>query len=179
MDTITLAIPPAWRQVALYLGHRDVRSWIRDVVGDILEVRPLRFVPILPLKWRQETFKVRRTTDGTTFAPHEVQGLISGPFGIYRGCYFIPAEPRHEHGFTLAHVPPGEPLATLDKVRRCKRLAEELAALPGISWHLADPERTRIERSERAIDLLREYERAAQPKRSTEHAGVGRRRPCL
>jgi len=179
MDTITLSVPPAWRQVARYLGHRDVRTWIRDVVGDILEVRPLCYVPILPLVWRQEIFKARRTRDGESYAFHEVQGLISGPFGIYRGCYYIPAEPRHEHGFTLAHVPTGERLATLDKVKRCKRLAEELAPLPGIAWHLADPERTHIERSERATDLLCEYERAAQPERSTEHAGVGRRRPCL
>jgi hypothetical protein len=179
LDTITLSIPPAWRQVAQYLGFRSVGAWIRDVVEDVLDVKPLRFVPLLPLKWRQESFKVRRTTDGATYALHEVLGLISGPFGIYSGGSFIPAVPSHEHVFTLAHVPTGERLATLDKVRRCKRLAKELAPLPGIAWHLADPERVRIEHSERAVDLIRDYQRAAQPERSTEHAGVGRRRPCL
>ena len=104
LDTFTLAIPPAWSQVARYLGHRDTRAWVRSVVADALESSPLRFVPILPLDWHRGTFQPIRTDDGTTYAPQDVRGFVSGPFGIYRGCYLIQEDPKHEKGFTLGNA---------------------------------------------------------------------------
>jgi hypothetical protein len=174
-QSFSLSVPPAWFQVARYVGHRDVRAWIRCVVEDALESPPLRFVPITPLEWHCETFKVNRTADGTAYALLDVRGLVSGPFGIYRGCYLIQEDPKRVKGFTLAHVPTGRRLAFLPTMKRCELLAEELAPLR-MSWHVADRVRARAEDAAKAADLIRDHERAAEPKRAAGHAGVGRRR---
>lgn len=71
-ETVSLTIPPAWHQVAAYVGHKDVRVWIRCVVEDALEVAPLCFVPIRPLTWQRGTFQAIRTADGKIYGPHEV-----------------------------------------------------------------------------------------------------------
>jgi hypothetical protein len=144
--TMDISYPPAWCQTALYAGHRQVKTWVHSVVEGFLETGPGRFFPLLPLVWHRGTFQAIRTADCTTYGPHEVRGCISGPFGIYAGCYFIRADPRREEGFTLAHVPTGRKLATLDLAGACKRLAGELAPL---AWggtrrtRSASPARTR------------------------------------
>jgi hypothetical protein len=176
LDTLTLSIPPAWPQVARYLGHRDTRAWVRSVVADALESSPLRFVPILPLDWHRGTFKAIRTPDGAAYEPHDVRGLISGPFGLYAGGSFIRSDPRRETGFTLAHVPTGRRLASLDRVRSCRRLAEELAPLR-MNWHRDDPEKVGGADVPRVNALVAQYERAARPPEpSGVCAGVGGRR---
>jgi hypothetical protein len=175
LDILTLSIPPAWSQVARYLGHRETRAWVRSVVADALESSPLRFVPILPLDWHRGTFQPIRTDDGKTYARLDVRGLVSGPFGIYRGGDLI-REPERETGFTLAHVPTGRRLASLDRVRSCKRLAEELAPLR-MGWHRDDPEKVGGVDVPRVNALVTKYERAARPPEpSGVCAGVGGRR---
>jgi hypothetical protein len=170
---ISLQIPSAWLQIAAYAGHKDVRAWIRSVVDDVLETGPLRFVPILPLVWARATFKAVRE-ESRVYALHEVSGWVSGPFGIYRGFYFMTEHPERDDGFTLTHLPTGRKIATLNRLRSCKRLAEELAPLR-MGWHHSDAERTGggAEDVAKATDLIRDYTRAAWPEPSTKCAGVG------
>jgi hypothetical protein len=175
LETVTLPIPPEWRAAARYIGHKHVAAWVRCVVEDFLETGPGRFFPLLPLVWHRRTFQAIRTADCTTYAPHEVRGLVSGPFGIYAGCYFIRTDPRREEGFTLAHVPTGRKLATLDLAGACKRLAEELAPLR-MGWHHTDPERVTGPDSAKVNAIVARHERDAVPIRSDAHAGVGGRR---
>jgi hypothetical protein len=173
--TMDISYPPAWCQAARYAGHRHVRTWVHAIIEDFLETGPGRFFPLLPLVWHRGTFQAIRTTDGTTYGPHEVRGCISGPFGIYAGCYFIRADPRREEGFTLAHVPTGRKLATLDLAGACKRLAGELAPLR-MGWHEVDPERVTGPDSAKVNAIVARYERDAIPVRSDAYAGVGGRR---
>ena len=174
LATITLSVPPAWHQAARYLGHKSVRVWVRCVVEDFLETGG-RFFPLLPLKWRRTTFDAVQT-DGHAYAPHEVRGWTSGPFGLHHGCHVAGST----KGFTLAHLPTGRKLATLDRAGTCKKLAEELAGLR-VGWHRTDPEKVGGPDSEKVTALIARYEEAAVPPRlrpGFEHkcAGVGGRR---
>jgi hypothetical protein len=172
LDTIALPVPAEWHQAARYAGHRHVAAWVRSVVGDFLETGPGRFFPLLPLVWHRGTFQAIRTDDGNTYAPHEVRGLVAGPFGIYAGSYVVGA-PR---GFTLAHVPTGRKLAVLDRVRSCKRLAEVVAPLR-MGWHEVDPEKVGGADAGKVNALIAAHERAARPPEpSGVCAGVGGRR---
>ena len=180
METLTLPARPEWHQAARYAGHRHVAAWVRSVVGDFLETGPGRFFPILPLDWHRSTFKAIRTDDGKTYGLHEVRGLVAGPFGIHRGCHVIRADPERDATYTLAHVPTGRRLATLDRVGACKRLAEVVAPLR-MNWHEGDPDQVAGADAERVNALVKEYERAALPPglrddRERRHAGVGGRR---
>ena len=177
LDTITLPVPPEWHQAARYVGHKSVSTWVRCVVEDFLEAGPGRFFPLLPLAWTRSTFKAIRTDDGTTYRPHEVRGLVAGPFGIYSGCHLVGFR---SGGFTLVHVPTSRRIARLERVRSCTRLADALAPLR-VRWHETDPERVSGPDSEKGTGLVAEYERAALPPRlrpGFEHrcAGVGGRR---
>src|SRR5437868_771637 len=100
METLTLPVRPEWIQAARYVGHKDVRTWLRDVVDDFLETGPGRFFPILPLDWHRGAFQAIRTDDGNTFAPHEARGLVARCFGIYRGRDVIRTDPERDHEFT-------------------------------------------------------------------------------
>ncbi|HEX3529171.1 MAG TPA: hypothetical protein VH988_19100 [Thermoanaerobaculia bacterium] len=173
-DTVTLPTRPEWRQAAHYAGHRYVWTWLREVVEEFLETGPGRFFPILPLDWHRSTFKAIRTHDGKTYGPHEVRGLVARCFGIYRGRDVIRADPKHDHAFTLSHIPTGRRLATLERVRSCKRLAEALAPLR-MNWHAIDPERVAGTDAAKVAALVKEYETAAFPIRPVYTAGVGGR----
>jgi hypothetical protein len=87
---------------------------------------------------------------------------VSGPFGIYRGGYFISEDPKRDTEYTLAHVPTGRKIATLDRLRSCKRLAEELAPLR-MGWLQTDLDRTGGEDTAKAADIIRDHTRAAWP----------------
>jgi hypothetical protein len=169
-QTVTLPTRPEWLQAARYAGHRHVAAWVRSVLGDFLETGAGRFFPILPLDWHRSTFQAIRTADGHTYSAHEVRGLVSGPFGIYAGSYIAGAS----RGFTLAHVPTGRKLATLGRVRSCKRLAEALAPLR-MGWHQTDPERVAGADAEKVNALVARFELDAIPPRLDTCAGVGGR----
>jgi len=176
LDTLTLPTRPEWLQAARYAGHRHVAAWVRAVVGDYLETGPGRFFPILPLDWHRGAFQAIRTDDGKTYTPHEVRGLVARCFGIYRGCHIADSS----KGFTLAHVPTGRQLATLDRVGACKRLAEAVAPLR-MNWHAIDPDQVGGADAGKVNALVKEYEHAALPAslrddRDRPHAGVGGRR---
>jgi hypothetical protein len=171
LDTLTLPTRPEWLQAARYAGHRHVAAWVRSVVGDFLETGPGRFFPLLPLDWHRGAFQPIRTDDGKTYGPHEVRGLMAGPFGIYRGRDVIRADPERDHEFTLTHIPTGRQLATLDRVGACKRLAEALAPLR-MNWHATDPDQVAGDDAAKVAALVKEYEAAANPIRPVYTAGV-------
>jgi hypothetical protein len=180
LHTLTLTVPPEWRQAARYAGHRHVKTWLECVVEDFLETGPGRYFPILPLDWHRGAFHAIRTSDDVNYAPHDVRGLVAGPFGIFKGIYRIYADPLYQESFTLTHTPTGRRLAVLDRVRSCKQLAEALAPLR-MHWHLADPDRVGGEDVERVNALVREYEQADLPERlrdgaESRQAAVGGRR---
>jgi hypothetical protein len=170
-DTLTLPVPPEWHQAARYAGHKSVNTWVRSVVQDFMVTGPGRFFPILPLVWTRGTFNAIRTRDGDTFKPHEVRGLMVGPFGIYSGCHLVGFR---SGGFTLTHIPTSRRLARLKMVRECKRLAEALAPLR-MRWHDTDPDQVGGSDSERVNALVKEHEAAAFPIRPVYTAGVGGR----
>jgi hypothetical protein len=174
LDMITFPVRPEWRAAARYVGHRQVGTWLREVVDDFMETGPGRYFPILPLDWHRERFKAIRTADGHAYGPHEVRGLVACCFGIYRGCYRIGADRQYEAQFTLAHVPTGRRFATLNRVRDCKALAEALAPLR-MHWHLSDPDKVVGADVERFNALVREYEKAAEPVHLVFWSGVGGR----
>jgi hypothetical protein len=121
----------------------------------------------LPLDWQEQDFSAIRTDDGHAYSPHTVRGPVAGPFGVYKGCYAVPHDPTRERNvFTLCHVPTGRNLCTLPRVRDCKALAEELAALP-LRWHDQDPEQVigSEEASAPFRAIVSRYRRAALPER--------------
>jgi hypothetical protein len=169
--TMDISYPPAWCQAARYAGHRQVKTWVYELVETFLRIGPGRFYPISPLTWKRGTFQAIRTVDGTTYALHEVKGVISGPFGVYQGIYLV----RHRDGYTLTHIPTGRKLATLNRAGECKRLAGELVGFR-MNWHETDPEKVAGADAKRVNALVSRYEQAALPVRSDAYAGVGRRR---
>jgi len=158
-ETITLPIRPEWRAAVAYLGHPDLAEWLGEVIDDFLETGAGRFYPLLPLAWHEQSFEAMRSTDGHTYTPHPVRGLVAGPFGVFRGSYISPTDPKLDSStFTLCHVPTGRNIATLSRLRDCKRLAEELAALPYV-WHTTEAERVLNSHEEAGPyrDIVRRY----------------------
>jgi hypothetical protein len=121
--TVSLRVRPEWTAAASYTG-RPLAAWIASIVEEYLRTGPGRFVPLPPLRWRADRFRVILQPDGRRF---QVQGFTAGPFGIYRSRYDgLPTDPE---GFSLAHLPSSGLFVFLKRRNACKRLAEELAAL--------------------------------------------------
>ena len=129
-----------WEAAAQFLGYRSAGFWLGEVAD--LHLRGLaKAGRAAPLSWLPGTFTV------TTFRDHEpppgtdveVQGLVSGPFGVFRGNQRGAGAPGCG-SFCLAHLPTRRFLATLPLRRACLVLAAELASLY-IDWTQADPER--------------------------------------
>jgi hypothetical protein len=69
----------------------------------------------------------------------EVGGLVSGPFGIFRGSGRGEGAPGCSR-YSIAHLPTRRVIATLPYRQSCKALAAELAALR-VDWQEVDPEK--------------------------------------
>lgn len=118
-----------WQAAAEYEGARNVGTWLATLAAERL--RQLgRFVPRMPLRWRRARFRVMDppTTEGGEWQPRMVSGLVGGPFGIYKAGWF-----------RLVHVPTGDFIISLPKLRRCKSFARTLAAFK-INWNATVPE---------------------------------------
>jgi hypothetical protein len=74
----------------------------------------------LPLAWHQGVFTVL-LSDGREIA---MRGMVSPPFGIYRGTSHGPNRNKVR---TLVHLPTARVIATLKSSRQCRALAAELA----------------------------------------------------
>src|SRR6476661_1966385 len=149
-----------WREAAAE-RCMPVASWLADTADAQLRERA-RSGRATPLLWDRGCFLVRLTDTSQrpeVVADVEVPGLISRPFGIYRGTtrgVGAPGSGTH----TLAHLPTRRTIATLPLRKSCMALAAELAGLE-IDWQETDPERVLVGAPDqgKAQALIRLYEK--------------------
>ena len=129
-----------WEAAAANRGV-EVSSWLADTAD--AHVRELaRSGRATPLLWDRGRFLVRLTD--TTRRPEivadvEVPGLVSRPFGIFRGSGRGTGAPGSgEH--SLTHLSTRRIVATLPLRKSCMALAAELAVLR-VDWRETDPEK--------------------------------------
>jgi hypothetical protein len=108
-----------WKQASEGEGFASVGAWLARAADAYLRVRAREGLPI-PLAWHVGVFMVRRI-DGTE---REVRGMISPPFGLYRGTAYGPDLTKRR---TLVHLPSGRIIATLRRSAQARSLASELA----------------------------------------------------
>jgi hypothetical protein len=139
----------------------SVPSWLADTAD--AHLRELaRTGRATPLSWHPGRFLVRLTDTSrspSVAADVEVPGLVSRPFGIYRGTtrgVGAPGSGSH----TLAHLPTRRTIATLPLRKSCAALAAELAGLE-IDWQETDPEKVLVGAPDqgKAQALIRLYEK--------------------
>ncbi len=138
-----------------------VASWLADTADAHLRERA-RTGRATPLLWDRGRFLVRLTDTSrnpSVAADVQVPGLVSRPFGIFRGtARGVGAPGSGEH--TLAHLPTRRTIATLPLRKSCMALAAELAVLE-IDWQETDPEKVLVGSPDqgKAQALLRLYEK--------------------
>jgi hypothetical protein len=150
-----------WEAAASADGLRTVGSWLAETADAHLR-ELVREGRAAPLTWLRDRFRVLVTD--TTVSPEvarelEVAGMVSGPFGIFRGDGRGVGEPGCSR-YSLAHRPTRRIIATLPYRRACKAVAAELAALR-IDWQEIDPEKVLGEAPDRgkAQAVIRLFER--------------------
>jgi hypothetical protein len=149
-----------WREAAAE-RCMSVPSWLADTADAYLR-ELARTGRATPLSWHPGRFLVRLTDTSRSpwvAADVEVPGLVSRPFGIYRGTtrgVGAPGSGTH----TLAHLPTRRTIATLPLRKSCMALAAELAGLE-IDWQETDPERVLVGAPDqgKAQALIRLYEK--------------------
>lgn len=138
-----------------------IASWLADTADAQLRERA-RSGRATPLLWDRGRFLVRLTDTSRSpevVADVEVPGLVSRPFGIFRGTARGGGAPGcGEH--TLTHLPTRRTIATLPLRKSCMALAAELAGLE-IDWQETDPERVLVGAPDqgKAQALIRLYEK--------------------
>ena len=130
-----------WEAAASADGLRAVGSWLAETADAHLRERAQTGRPPA-LSWLQDRFRVLMTD--TTARPEvahevEVRGMVSGPFGIFRGDDRGVGEPGCSR-YSLIHRPTRRIIAMLPYRRACKAVAAELATLR-IDWQEIDPEK--------------------------------------
>lgn len=118
----TMAQSIRWKQAAEGEGFASVGSWASRALDAYLEHRTRAGRPI-PLGWSRG--HVRVVLDGQEAT---LRGMVSPPFGIYRGTAERPVS-RGCGRFTLLHLPTRRIIATLRTIRQCYALAAELAPI--------------------------------------------------
>jgi len=149
-----------WREAAAE-RCMSVPSWLADTAD--AHLRELaRTGRATPLSWDRGRFLVRLTDTSrcpSVSADVEVPGLVSRPFGIFRGtARGVGAPGSGEHA--LAHLPTRRIIATLPLRKSCMALAAELAVLE-IAWQEMDPEKVLVGALDqgKAQALIRLYEK--------------------
>ncbi len=87
----------AWKRASESEGFRSVGVWAAYALDAYLKVRSKAGLP-LPLAWHLGTFKAR-LMDGREV---EVRGMVSPPFGVFRGTSHGPDRNKLR---TLTHLP--------------------------------------------------------------------------
>jgi hypothetical protein len=149
-----------WREAAAE-RCMSVPSWLADTADAHLRERA-RSGRATPLPWHPDRFVVRLTDTSrspSVAADVEVPGLVSRPFGIFRGTtrgVGAPGSGAH----TLAHIPTVRTIATLPLRKSCMALAAELVRLE-IDWQETDPEKVLVGAPDqgKAQALIRLYEK--------------------
>ena len=130
-----------WEAIAKYQGHRTVGAWLGTLATE--KARQFgKLLPHKPLEWHRGIFQATLTDLNAVplgTVPRRVSGWIAGVFGIYRGGATVASLDRAD-SFTLVHVPTGRQLCTLPRLRDCKAVARQLAALRKMEWSQTDPE---------------------------------------
>ena len=164
--TLSYSVPASreqgerWEAAAAVQGER-VGTWLA-VTADAHLRELARSGRATPLSWLNDRFPVTITDTSRrpeVVADVEVWGLISGPFGVFRGSGRGTGAPGcGEH--SLAHLPTRRVIATLPLRKSCMALAAELTAL-AIDWQETDPEKVvgSAPAHEKARALLRLYEK--------------------
>jgi hypothetical protein len=149
-----------WREAAAE-RCMSVPSWLADTAD--VHLRELaRSGRAKPLLWDRGRFLARLTDTSRRpeiVADVQVPGLVSRPFGIFRGtARGLGAPGSGEH--TLAHLPTRRTIATLPLRKSCMALAAELAVLE-IDWQETDPERVLVGAPDqkKVLALIRLYEK--------------------
>ena len=90
--------------------------------------------------WRRRVLVVRDSGEDLRKILHAatVQALVCGPFAIHRRQVFG----EMSGGYLLVHLPSQEPIIHLGRLRDCRIVAAELAALD-IRWWSCIPEEVR------------------------------------
>ena len=94
----------------------------------------------LSSRWHRRLLVVRDSGEDQRKILHAatVQALVSGPFAVHRRQVF--GEPSG--GYLLVHLPSQVPIIHLDRLRDCRTVAAELAALD-INWWSCIPQEVR------------------------------------
>ena len=152
-----------WREAAAE-RCMSVPSWLADTAD--AHLRELaRTGRATPLSWHPDRILVRLTDTSrspSVAADVQVPGLVSRPFGIFRGSgrgVGAPGSGTH----TLAHLPTRRTIATLPLRKSCMALAAELAGL-AIDWQETDPEKVLVGAPDqgKAQALIRLYEKVTR-----------------
>jgi hypothetical protein len=130
-----------WKQAADSEGFATVGGWLAETADTYLR-ELVRAGRAAPLTWFRDRFPVRITD--TTVRPEvtrevKVDGMVSGPFGIFRGNGRGIGEPGCSC-FSLVHCPTRRVIDSLPLKKSCMALAAELAALR-VDWGETDPEK--------------------------------------
>ena len=101
--------------------------------GEPEQARAVAGIPA-PLVWKRGTFKVwiSESYREKDLEEIEVEGPISGPFGIFRGT-LADQLPRITPTSLVIHIPTGRSLSLPGRHRECKAFAAEVASL-AIPW---------------------------------------------
>ena len=110
-----------WKQAAEGEGFPNVGAWLAGAADAYLKVRARAGLPV-PLAWHRGVFTACLSDGRET----TMRGMISPPFGIYRGTSHGPDRNKVR---TLVYLPNARVLATLKSSRQCRALAAELARL--------------------------------------------------
>jgi hypothetical protein len=121
--TVKASMPQSirWKLAAEAEGFRSAGAWLAAAADAYLKVRAKAGLP-LPLAWHRGTFTAR-LMDGREV---EVRGVVSPPFGVFRGTSHGPDRNMLR---TLTHLPTGNVIATLRTSRQCRALAAEVAGV--------------------------------------------------
>jgi hypothetical protein len=144
-------------EAAAALEEQEVGSWLAGTADTYLKERARRGrEPSLP--WFRDYFRVV-LSDGE----YEIRGIVSGPFGIFRGDFQGLGEPgsgRH----SLVHRPCRRIIEILPLRKACMALAAELSTLQ-VNWQESDPEKLLVGApdQEKAEKLLRLFEKLTSP----------------
>jgi hypothetical protein len=145
-DATTYTVPARRDQVerweiAAGEGRLSVGSWLAETADTYLR-ELVRVGRAAPLTWLRDRFRVLVTdTPARPEVAHEIEvrGMVSGPFGIFRGDGRGVGEPGCSR-YSLVHRPTRRVIATLPVRKSCMALAAELAVLR-IDWQEIDPQK--------------------------------------
>ncbi|HEV7516408.1 MAG TPA: hypothetical protein VGR07_08920 [Thermoanaerobaculia bacterium] len=112
-----------WKQAAECAGHRSVGTWLAEAADCYMKAKARAGIP-LALSWRRSGRFPVVMEDGEEV---EMTGMVSPPFGIFRGNGGGGKAYEGSRAYSLVYVPERRILATFRFADKCRALASELA----------------------------------------------------